>query len=30
MKIEEYDETRRSENIEEKIFVIFDSISKTK
>jgi len=30
MKTEEYGETRRSGNIEEKIFVIFDSISKTK
>jgi len=30
MKREEYGETRRSGNIKKKIFVIFDSISKTK
>ena len=30
MKKEEYGETQRSGNIEEKIFVVFEIISKTK
>jgi len=30
VKREKYSETRRSENIEDKIFVVFEIISKTK